>query len=874
MFPFDQAALPQLTTRRAFIGVDFQNDFTASDGAMCAMEPPNYVQRAAELASVFREQGDVVWVKSRFEKKRISDAEQIIVTDPTPNLGSRASGGVRYTRRRGTPATEGLIEPAGPLDPEAFLSHDEPWCLKNSSPSACDWAPEIKTSMQKGDVTLTKSHYSAFNDTQLLHILRAKMVMEVFICGSLANVGVYATAMDAAGHGLSITIIEDCCGYRHEVRQRQAIKSLIEFTGCEVASFKEVLGTIKPSQPKAKAPEKRTSTQSAKTSAEDGGRASCSPDILRPMNGLRLVSDSPSPTNANLASSAGMSSEAESQAKPREATGTTSDSAPAPESNLTQKDKKDETEAKLSTPVQAEEESRQKSTASPIDVPPKDMATSDQNSDGDGEFRPQRGLCEGDTDVIEDLLPRELADDIFEKLRDEVQWKRMSHQGGEVPRLVAVQGEVADDGSIPVYRHPADESPPLFPFSHTVLAIKAAAEKCLGHPLNHALIQYYRSGKDYISEHSDKTLDIVKDSYIANVSVGAERTMVLRTKRLDKDLSLPGTPSPEDLKRRVQRARLPHNSLCRMGLRTNMKWLHSIRQDKRAEREKTTAELAFSGGRISLTFRHIGTFLDRNETIIWGQGAKGKTRKEANPIVNGTGLEAIEMLKAFGVENHSSIFDWDTQYGQGFDVLHMSNSPRLFSSPDPQVNMRIALMLAELGINYAKGSMGPAVSKDSAEDTVEPVPIKFVDNDASKSTVHGDVAIMMYLDAVYGRAKEGDKANRDQASLAKIYSRFQQALDFSGLLKRLQRNTVNVEVELKTIRQELAVWDRYAAEVDGGYLAGSKPLLPDFVIWPALHAVVGKYGNDLFEGADSLSKYYEAYGDRDSSRKVLSKAPL
>jgi hypothetical protein len=65
-----------------------------------------------------------------------------------------------------------------------------------------------------------------------------------------------------------------------------------------------------------------------------------------------------------------------------------------------------------------------------------------------------------------------------------------------VPRLVAVEGEVGEDGrystpliqfhaprevilvsSFPVYRHPADESPPLSAFSATVSLIREHVEK-------------------------------------------------------------------------------------------------------------------------------------------------------------------------------------------------------------------------------------------------------------------------------------------------------------------------------------------------------------------------------------------------------------
>lgn len=77
--------------------------------------------------------------------------------------------------------------------------------------------------------------------------------------------------------------------------------------------------------------------------------------------------------------------------------------------------------------------------------------------------------------------------------------------------------------SIPIYRHPSDESPLLLPFSPTVSMIQKHVEKVLQHPVNHVLIQFYRSGNDYISEHSDKTIDVVPNSKIVNVSFGAER---------------------------------------------------------------------------------------------------------------------------------------------------------------------------------------------------------------------------------------------------------------------------------------------------------------------------------------------------------------
>ena len=216
--------------------------------------------------------------------------------------------------------------------------------------------------------------------------------------------------------------------------------------------------------------------------------------------------------------------------------------------------------------------------------------------------------------------------------------------------------------------------------------------------MNHVLIQLYRTGADFISEHSDKTIDVVRDSRIVNLSLGARRTMTLKTKKdatattagSDQAANADGEEHPHDgdgggaaVQRTTQRIPLPHNSLFVMGLTTNSRWMHSVHTDKRPENTKDPAE---RGPRISLTFRHIGTFLTpapppagqgqeeqqtQQQQLIFGQGATGKTRAQARPVVHG-GEEAERLLAAFGAENHQSEFDWEKAYGEGFDVLHFS----------------------------------------------------------------------------------------------------------------------------------------------------------------------------------------------------------
>ena len=112
----------------------------------------------------------------------------------------------------------------------------------------------------------------------------------------------------------------------------------------------------------------------------------------------------------------------------------------------------------------------------------------------------------------------------------EVEWSRMFHKGGPVPRLVAIQGDISRENYEPIYRHPLDHHIELLSFSPTVEQLRRSVQTRIGLCANHALIQLYRNPEDYISEHADKTLDIKIGSAICNLSFGATRVLTLRTK--------------------------------------------------------------------------------------------------------------------------------------------------------------------------------------------------------------------------------------------------------------------------------------------------------------------------------------------------------
>ena len=246
---------------------------------------------------------------------------------------------------------------------------------------------------------------------------------------------------------------------------------------------------------------------------------------------------------------------------------------------------------------------------------------------------------------------------VFGAIEREVSWNRMVHRGGEVPRLVALQGPVEPDGVEPLYRHPADEQPPMHAWTPWVDRVRRAVEDRVGFELNHGLLQLYRHGRDWISEHADKTLDLRRPSVIVNVSFGQQRTMVLR---------------PKQGNGLTEKVPLPDGSLLVMSLATNRTHYHAIRQQN-----------GLDGARISLTFRSIGTFWDRASGAVWGAGARSADRAEAerraaerralDPAVRREREreEATAMLRLFRQENGDDAFDAGTAYRPGFEVADL-----------------------------------------------------------------------------------------------------------------------------------------------------------------------------------------------------------
>jgi alkylated DNA repair dioxygenase AlkB len=485
---------------------------------------------------------------------------------------------------------------------------------------------------------------------------------------------------------------------------------------------------------------------------------------------------------------------------------------------------------------------------------------------------PEDSIAERDSRIIHDFFPSDfthptapstpLRDAIFTQLYNEVRWQRMLHQQGEVPRLVCCQGQFGEDGSMPVYRHPTDQTLPLLHFSPKVQVIRKQAEKLVGHPLNHVLIQMYRSGNDHISEHSDKTLDITKGSSIVNVSFGAQRTMRLRAKKASKpaDEASPYSEEKTDTaERATQRVAMPHNSMFVLGLKSNERWLHGIMPDKRLPAERSEVETAYNGIRISLTFRNIATFLDTKESIIWGQGATAKVQRDAADIINGDEEEGERMIRAFSRENHSNEFNWEEHYGAGFDVLHLHRAPDdlpiLFASNNAIETKQAQIALWEAKIKFTLME-APALAEEFEVDRQ----VAFRDSDAQHTEVVMSLSILPYIDRYY-------PLDRDERSKSCTANAYTVILLAAGVLKAWYNYAAGVPGYLAELTSLLQTLEDKLVTDSGPFIAGPRFSIGDCYVWPIIDEIVAKWDRWDAEGFPALAEYYKTSWKKKASLK-------
>jgi alkylated DNA repair dioxygenase AlkB len=182
-------------------------------------------------------------------------------------------------------------------------------------------------------------------------------------------------------------------------------------------------------------------------------------------------------------------------------------------------------------------------------------------------------------------LPR-TPDEILHHLITHTPWRQdeitVWNKRYQQPRLVGWYG---DPGS--AYTYSGITLTPL-PWTDLLLDIKKQVEKVAAITFNSVLLNYYRDNNDSMGFHSDDEPELGKKPVIASLSLGEERTFILKhkTNKLTKPFRL----------------RLASGSLLLMKGTTQKHWKHGIAKEAHQ-----------SGPRINLTFRRIE--LSRTEII-------------------------------------------------------------------------------------------------------------------------------------------------------------------------------------------------------------------------------------------------------------------
>lgn len=356
--------------------------------------------------------------------------------------------------------------------------------------------------------------------------------------------------------------------------------------------------------------------------------------------------------------------------------------------------------------------------------------------------------------------------------------------------------------------------------------------------------------------------------------------MTLRTKKSKEE----HTVEKSEISRQTQRIPMPHHSVFVLGPQTNMHWLHGLRADKRPAEQRTAEEKAFGGERISITFRQIGTFMNEDQGTIWGQGAKGKTKATARQIRNDENIIIEAMILAFGKENHQYNFDWDMEYGHGFDVVNLVPAKtQLFLCDDNIANLRVQLSLCEKGVPYKlaeRNTSQPTKARHQRYKSNPPTHslsntqnLIFKDVDEDASEVEGDLAILFYLEKFYPFPNPEGATSRDlHRTSARMYSRVTQSNDVLFLWRNLQaathkgerpslqgrlsaeRPTTPYTSPLKEFQRDMDMWEHYAGE--GDYTSGNIWTLIDCAFWPVLNEIVNGWEEFTEERYPELMAYH------------------
>lgn len=236
--------------------------------------------------------------------------------------------------------------------------------------------------------------------------------------------------------------------------------------------------------------------------------------------------------------------------------------------------------------------------------------------------REMRNQPQLDLLYFQPFIPKSIARDFFEFLRSQLFFYRVRYTikryGKETvintPRFTTVFGldetsrfltnefdkdhdQHGCESRVPVIVEASDPSNPVpgdkyrckpRPIPECLDLLRRVTEACTNTKYNFCLVNYYASGSDSISYHSDDEYFLGPNPAIASFTLGARRDFLMRHKPVKHKDGEPGSDA-QDIK-----LSLSSGDMVLMRGPTQSNWLHSIPKRKGAEADK---------GRINITLR-------------------------------------------------------------------------------------------------------------------------------------------------------------------------------------------------------------------------------------------------------------------------------
>jgi alkylated DNA repair dioxygenase AlkB len=183
---------------------------------------------------------------------------------------------------------------------------------------------------------------------------------------------------------------------------------------------------------------------------------------------------------------------------------------------------------------------------------------------------------DGEAVYYGNILTQEQKESYFNELLNGIQW--VNEEVIMFGKTITTKRKVAFYANDSMQYTYSNKTKNAFPWTPLLLDIKKTVESYTGESYNACLLNLYHDGNEGMGWHADNEKEIIADSSIASVSIGATRNFLFKHRESGEKLSI----------------LLENGSLLEMKAPIQRHWLHSLPKSTKVKE-----------ARINLTFRQM-----------------------------------------------------------------------------------------------------------------------------------------------------------------------------------------------------------------------------------------------------------------------------